>query len=307
MFCQKCGTQLKDNVNFCSKCGAPVKANVTGNESEKSFPSQQAPHYDSYSTTGTQKKNPKSSIARTILGFMLKILLLFALIVGVLLALDYFDVIDASMVNAFMEGAGFKDTDVTAAPTTAPTTEPTAVPTTEPLATEYEEIERPNADEYYASIATIVREISVPESADVQTEAEAQVFIIDRGFTDFPVSYEYSMDGHYSGTEEVDAESSDKHPIYQSYYISAENELWSIFVINGAIMAKPVSYSMQAGNAVEVLISETETLISYDSETNKFYEIKPYESETKVIVVDKIDAEALDALTVEAIGELCTD
>lgn len=69
-------------------------------------------------------------------------------------------------------------------------------------------------------------------------------------------------------------------------------------------MANPVTYNTESGRDVQLLISETETVTSYDSAKNKFYVIIPGESEAIVKTVGRIDAETLDKLTVEVIDEL---
>ena len=52
-----------------------------------------------------------------------------------------------------------------------------------------------------------------------------------------------------------------------------------------------------------MLISDSETIVSYDNATNKFYETIPSESALKLIVVDQIDAATLDNLTIGEIDQ----
>lgn len=74
--------------------------------------------------------------------------------------------------------------------------------------------------------------------------------------------------------------------------------------INGHIIAYPVSYNMELETGVETVISESEIIMGFDSETNTFYETIPAESELIVKVIKKIDAETLDSLTKEDIAAL---
>ena len=53
-----------------------------------------------------------------------------------------------------------------------------------------------------------------------------------------------------------------------------------------------------------VVISESATITSYDSTTNKFYEIIPDSSMLIVKTVSRIDAETLDNLTFGGIDAL---
>lgn len=159
----------------------------------------------------------------------------------------------------------------------------------------------PDADAYYENNSKVISEINVKDSDAVLTEAETSQALEDRGFTQFSVTSAYSMDGKYYDSEDVSDTSSKKHPIYETYYVTAAEEVWTIFVINGVTMANPVSYNLQSTLGVQVIFSETDTVMSYDSVTNKFYETIPDKSVLIVITVEKIDAQTLERLTVEEI------
>lgn len=162
-------------------------------------------------------------------------------------------------------------------------------------------IEHPDADAYYKNNAEIITTVEVDKSDKVQTESDVMDGLEKRGFGSCSIWSEYTMEGEYSGSYEV-AGAPDKHPIYQTYYISSNNELWTIIIINGSVMANPVSFNMQSGLNAQVIFSETEIITSYDSVTNKFYETIPNDSELIVKVVEQIDAETLDSLTIEGIN-----
>ena len=78
---------------------------------------------------------------------------------------------------------------------------------------------------------------------------------------------------------------------------------FSIFVIENSVYAYPLSYIYESGETIEtdIIISETENVISYDNVTNTFYETKPSDDAIKVIVVDEINADVLDELTIDKI------
>ena len=75
-------------------------------------------------------------------------------------------------------------------------------------------------------------------------------------------------------------------------------------MINGSIFANPVSYNMNSERTAQLLISESEQLTSYESNTNKYYVTIPNEDAAIVRVVEKIDADSLNKLTVEEIDKL---
>ena len=61
---------------------------------------------------------------------------------------------------------------------------------------------------------------------------------------------------------------------------------------------------MNSERTAQLLISESEQLTSYESNTNKYYVTIPNEDAAIVRVVEKIDADSLNKLTVEEIDKL---
>lgn len=158
------------------------------------------------------------------------------------------------------------------------------------------ENERPNADAYYEENAELIDSYSILQSKDVLTEKSIENILNERGFLDYPIYFEYSMDGEYKGTIETSG-LDEKHPTYQTYYVTKNNEIWTIMVINDSIVANPVTYNMQEEKNAQVIFTETDIITSYDSATNKFYESIPNESEVIVKKVNKIEANTLEKLT----------
>lgn len=161
-----------------------------------------------------------------------------------------------------------------------------------------------SAEEYYWNNSEVLDVINAKESTTVLSEAEIKNVLEERGFVDYPIIYYYTMDGEFVDDTEISDDSTDKHPTYQTHYMSATGDIWSISVVNGMIIANPASFNLDSESTAQLLISESEKLTSYDNATNKFFVTIPYESEVIVKTVDKIDAETLDRLTVEEINKL---
>ena len=157
--------------------------------------------------------------------------------------------------------------------------------------------------QYFSNNGEIVSEMNVSDAEDVETEADVYNCLRNRGFTEYSVTKEYSMDGNYEDTTDINADSIEQHPMYNTFYCSTAGEFWTITSINGQITANPVSYNFQSELEVPVLISDSEVIISYDNTTNKFYETIPSETALKLIVVDQVDAATLDNLTIGEIDQ----
>lgn len=161
-----------------------------------------------------------------------------------------------------------------------------------------------SAYEYYNNNSQLIDVVDAEESDDVLTESEVKTILEGNGFVDYPITYEFLIDGEYCEQTEVSDDSSNKHPMYQTFYLSASGEMWAIYVINGDVFANPLNYNMESDFNVQLLITESNELTSYDDQSNKFYITIPYESEIITKTVDKINAETLDKLTAEEIDKL---
>lgn len=159
-------------------------------------------------------------------------------------------------------------------------------------------------DNYYWDNSTVLDVIDAKGSPDIPTEAEVVDILKERGFEGYPITYEYTLDGEFVGTKESAESATVKHPMYMTYYVSQNNEIWSIFVINGEVFANPVSFNYGSDLDVSVLLAENEWLISYNNAVNKFYINIPKESMVIVKIVDRISADTLDKLTAEEVGKL---
>lgn len=174
-----------------------------------------------------------------------------------------------------------------------------------------EEVQRPTkpenpspADEYFWANSEVLDVIEVAQSDDVLTETEVKSLLQGMGFTNYPITYTNSMDGTKVSETEVADGSTAKHPTYQTFYVTENKEVWAIYVMAGSVIANPLSFNLESDLGVQLLISETEALTSYDDKANKFYVTIPFETAMIVKTVNKIDAATLEKLTKEEISKL---
>ena len=158
------------------------------------------------------------------------------------------------------------------------------------------------AEVYYETHSELIDIIDVEDSDEVLSEGKARSLLMSKGFGDNPITYDCSISGNRIDDTEVAEGSATKHPMYQTLYLSKAGEAWAIYVINGSCFANPLSFNLESDLKVELLVSETNTLTSYDDATNQFFVTIPYESVISLQTVDKLDADTLDKLTLE---ELC--
>ena len=152
--------------------------------------------------------------------------------------------------------------------------------------------------------AQILNVIDAADSSDVLQEGQVADELQSRGFGECVITSEYAANGQYSEAEEISPTSSKKHPTYEALYVTPLGELWNLLYYNGHLMANPVSYNADSPRDVQLIVSESESVTSYVSTSNKFYEVIPPESELIVKQVDRIDAATLNTLTAEEIDRL---
>lgn len=318
-FCGKCGSRLDEQTGKCPNCDknandSQVNDNpATDNYSEQTtnntnIKDKKLTKKEIKSAKKAEKKQAKKdrkkakrasmSIGQKIRRFFLK-LLLFVLLLAVLAAgvtgtLVYYKVVDVPVINKLLTSVGLEREEDKSSSVTNGT-----VSTSEDddSAVNSHEVTPSDADSYFQNNSTIISEIDINDSDKVHTEAEVYNNLIDRGFNSQTITTEYSMEGEYYKATDISDSSSSKHPVYQTYYVTENQDVWTIFEINGAVMANPVSYNAQSGLDVQVIISESDSVTSYDSATNKFYETIPDESSLIVKTVSRIDSETLENLT----------
>ena len=157
---------------------------------------------------------------------------------------------------------------------------------------------------YYRENGEIVSITEAQSSRMTETETQVVSNLTGRGFVDYPVTYEYSLNGDFGEPVEASTSSTEKHPVYETYYMTESKNLWTLMEVNGQIMANPVSYNMESDKTAQTIISESSSIMSYDSSTNRFYETIPSSSSLIVKIVERIDAATLEKLTNEEIDRL---
>ena len=157
---------------------------------------------------------------------------------------------------------------------------------------------------FFESNAELQSMESVTESDHMLTEAEVKTLLEERGFTTSAITWEYSASGEFTDETEVSEESKQKHPMYRTLYSSAAGVTWVIYVIGDDVIANPVDYNLYVNSDVGFLVAESETLTSYSEDTNLFYYTDPDDSAVKTQVVECVNAETLDTITVESVCNL---
>jgi len=269
-FCGNCGADIESVYTFCPVCGTQLtpeqKASSEGRKRDK-----KRNQTDTNAGNGPKKK-------KRILWKVVAIVICLAIvIVGTAGVLVYFDVVDIPVVNKILEFIGI----------------------TKPYS-----ITMVDADEYFESNSSVLAEIPVQDSEETLSEADVYGILTDRGFNQYSITTSYSIGGDYHEATDISETSAEKHPMYQTFYTAENGNVWSVIVINGTVMANPVSYNMEREMEVKVIISESTAITSYDSVTNKFYEIIPNKTTLTVKCVTEIDARTLDSLTFEEIDGL---
>ena len=161
-----------------------------------------------------------------------------------------------------------------------------------------------DAETYYERRSEVLDVADADVSASVHTEAEASANFTERGFDQYPVTTDYTLQGEYIGETEISSDSDEKHPVYETYCTGGEEIIWVIYEINGQVIADPVSYNLESGRSVRLVFAETTTIFSYDGTMNRFYETVPDASVLFLKMVPRIDAQFLNRVTKEALDSL---
>ena len=290
MFCKYCGRQIDDDAQFCPYCGKQLReandAYTEQRNNKRGTIKKQIGAYDSpsdYKPTAKKKGKKEGKIPIFILTGMFSVI---AIVVLSCLHIIRIPIIQ-NLANKDAEAADQKNTAVGE----------------EEICLENYWNESPDAEGYFEQNSQIIEKISVKDSKDILTEAEVIGVLDERGFKDYPITTVYSMDGKYQDEAVVSNSSETEHPIYETYYVNEKNEYWIITVIEDDVFANPVSINMQPSLKKSMIVSESNTITSYDSGTNQFYKTIPNEMVITVKVVDRIDAKTLEEMTVEAIGK----
>lgn len=276
---------------YCEQCGSPI--NSKG----------RCPNCDKKKNKSANRKRHKIFVCIVV---FLAIYTFLTVTVGVLV---YTDKLAIPFINDIFIYMGIKDEQPDLSPAEEPPASEPAGKTPAPennaedMTNSYE-LTPPDADAFFQNNSAVASELNAQNSVDVHTESETYANFTERGFSEYPITTEYSMDGEYTKAYEISRHSSEKHPMYQTYYVTPGGDVWLLYEINGTILANPLSYNDQLQDGVPVMMSESGTITSYDSTTNKFYINTPHASVLSVKTVGRIDAATLNTLTNGEIDKL---
>lgn len=270
-FCKKCGTKLDESTGLCPKCdAAKLKKQQRQKESNKKEKRAEM----------TKEKKIKNPFVNVILFGIL----LLVIAAGVSAALAYFDIYDVPFISDIIHTYVRKsDGD-------------------DLLANDVNELKEVNLGEETRAKCQILDIIEATESKQTMSEEDAALMFDDRGFDSAEVTTMYSMDGTYYGNQAINYSSEIHHPLYSVFYVSPDNFLWMVYCCNGEFSAYPISYVLSDTATCEVLVSENEYVMSYDSDTNCFYKIIPNDGECIIKQVSRIDSDMLDTLAARGLG-----
>ena len=160
-----------------------------------------------------------------------------------------------------------------------------------------------DADEYYSQNAEIISITDAALSEKVPTEQEAEALFSDRGFEGYSIKTEYDTDGTAYGKQmNIGSHPDRKHPLYELYYNSEKEMIWTIYLVNGTVYAYPVSYNLVSQRTAPLLVMESDTVMSYDSDSNQYYETIPNKESVITVKVERIDTETLNHLDMEGLA-----
>lgn len=292
-FCSKCGMKLNEQTGKCPNCDEKTKMDTASSDSNISINGNPKEDQNIKKTNGEQevkKENKKKTRKIVVITIIIVILL-----IGIGVGIGVFMVHNEKNANVPNNGE-IQETQ------SATSTETTTTDEEVDLGSNYE-VPEFDAEAYFRENTTLKSTFDVTSSQSIHTESEAYDSFVERGFDGSQVMYEYTMDGTYLGENEISRSSSSKHPMYQVYYATTSGDIWMILEINGSFFATPITYNFSNAQNVPVILSETDTITSYDSSTNKFYVNIPNASQTVIKTVSKIDAETIEKLTSEEFNQ----
>lgn len=297
-FCGKCGAKLDEKTGKCPKCDSEEQ--ISNNKENGKKRAEKSRSNDKHSKKVKAKKekvikkkeilSKPSRKKRKIIKRVLVIFLLVLVLLIMCLIYIFYKNIDIPIISDLVNGWSNKifnnDSHLVI-----------------DNIKDVDDLEEIDVGEATRSKVQVLETIDVKESGQSMTEAEVATYFQERGFGSSEVTTMFSMDGTYIDEEIIDEKSEIEHPLYSGIYVSNENFYWMIYYCNGFFSAEPLSYNLNDTTLCEVLISETDYIMSYDSDTNCFYKIIPDEKECIVIEVSQINAETLDILASRELGE----
>ena len=298
-YCGKCGSKLDKKTGLCPNCDDDqirsrrhqnMKPKFTDNNSQN----RRNNHQNDDHRSGRYEKRTSfgSRLRHFVVRLMASLLLAALLALGVITSLVYLDIVQFSTIEKLLYETGIKHNKGE-----------TGDFDEESINLEGYKVAPPDAEKLFQDNSKIIETVNAEDSTRSLTESDLIKILSERGFNEYPVTTEYNMQGNYEEPKSVVSSSSDKHPLYETSYINSSNEYWIITIVDGDLIAITISFNMQSTSNTSVIISESETITSYDSSANKFYRTIPNTSVLTVKNVDHIDSDTLDSLTIEALQE----
>ncbi len=253
-------------ADFCGRCGTPLDKQ-TG----------KCPKCDESGETAAKKKSRAMPIALAVI----------IVIIAAAAAVIYFTVFGG-------HGTGGHGTSEATEDTVSTEVEPEE---TVDLSSQYE-LPEFDADEYFENNTSLKDTVSVRSSKDILNERDVYEAFEERGFAAEEAYYEYLLDGSLCDRTAISDYSEEAHPSYQLYY-SSRHAAWLVSNINGDFFATLLSGD---GTSPRIIVSESDTVTSYDSISNKYYINIPDSSSAVIKKVKTLDADELDKIAKEVNG-----
>lgn len=287
MYCKKCGCKIPDGSEFCPKCGESQGV---------PHPSPRKDYRDSLKDPEPSKKKPRKNPFAKFIKVVKTVAIVLVVVLLAVLITDYFDIVDyKGMIDRnrkIQERKREEDLDRRISESI------------HEIISEPNETPDQNAAQYFEERSSEIAAVKpASDSKMIETENEVSYDLSSRGIDQFEITSDYDKEGNYNETT-ADESSNESHPLYRTYYVNKKNEMWQIYSINGQVVAEPLSYDLESQRSARILFSEKDTVTSYDSETNSFYETVPKEEELILIKVVRIDADLMEKYTKEELDKL---
>lgn len=296
-FCKKCGQKLDERTGLCPNCDRNIsrkEKRTAKKEHKKAIKKEKKAEKWAQLTMGQKIKT-------VCLKILIIVLILLLFVCGATGTLVYFDIVDIPVIAEIFDFFNIKSSEKDAQiPSETEVYPQDGVNTSTGQYT----VEHPDADEYYKNNSDILSTEKASSSNTILTENEVYKLLAERGFSNCPITTTYSATGEYIEAVEISNNSSEKHPIYELAYTTANGEIWSITVVNNIITAFPMNYNFKHNKSTQVILSEFEYMISYDSVKDKFYKTIPHDDVLRLKMVVRIDADTLEKLAFGDIDKL---
>jgi len=159
-------------------------------------------------------------------------------------------------------------------------------------------------EDYNGTEVVVVSSEKVEESKNNKSTADVEEELKNRGFESLLISSSYNIKGDFISGYSQYNDTEALHPTYDMIYNNPGNgDQWFIYCYGGQFFAFPLTYNQNSGRDVFVVISEKNSIMSYDCMNNTYNEIIPKETDLIIRKVDRIDKNTLDTLTAEVLDE----